>query len=119
MCKYEGISHDITEPGDAQPNGIAEGFVQITKLGTTAALCQAGLPHPYWHWALLYHEVAWNITPHEGRPEKVPWIARFGEELSGLRIPFGTKVHYVPAPGSRHFGPTSYHLDEERLPAAS
>ena len=46
VCKYEGISHDVTEPGDAQSNGIAEGMVQITKMGATAALCQAGLPHP-------------------------------------------------------------------------
>ena len=49
VCYWEGISHDITAPGDAQSNGIAEGFVNITKVGTAALLSQAGLTHPYWH----------------------------------------------------------------------
>ena len=103
VCKVEGISHDKTQPGDAQSKGIAEGFVQVSKLGTTAALCQAGLPHPYWHWALLYNEVSSNITEHEGRPEKMPWRARFGEEFPGFRIPFGAGIKFVPPPASKHW----------------
>ena len=36
-----------------------------------------------------------------GREEQVPWRARFKTEFEGLRVPFGARVHYVPAPGSR------------------
>ena len=103
VCKYEGITHDVTEPGDAQSNGIAEGVVQISKLGTTVALRQAGLPHAYWHWALLYHEVCWNISSHTGRDVPIPWEARHKASFDGLKIPFGAKINYVPAPGSTHW----------------
>ena len=77
--------------------------VQLAKLGTTTSLTQSGLPHPYWHWAMLYHEVSWNITAHQGRDEPVPWTARHKADFDGLKIPFGAKVKYVPAPGSTHW----------------
>ena len=58
VCKWGGISHDTSEPGDPQANGVAEAYVGISKHGTRACRRQAGLPHPYWHWALSYHEVS-------------------------------------------------------------
>jgi hypothetical protein len=102
VCKYEGISHDTSEPGDPQSNGVAEAYVGISKFGTRTNLRQAGLPHPYWHWAFAYHEVSWNTTSHVGRLDPVPWHARFGEEFKGMMIPFGALIHFVSAPGSRH-----------------
>ena len=78
VCRYEGITHDQTEPGDKQSNGIAEGFVQISKLGSATVLYQAGLTHVYWNYAFHYHEVAWYISKHEDKPEPSPWYARFG-----------------------------------------
>ena len=78
VCRMEGISHDVTETGDAQANGIAEGIVQLCKLGTAVALAQAGLPHAYWHWAFHYQEVSWNVLPHVTTREiKIPWEGRF------------------------------------------
>ena len=47
VCTFKGITHDQTEPGDPQANGIAEGFVQISRLGIATLLAQAGLTHPY------------------------------------------------------------------------
>ena len=92
VCKYEGISHDQTEPGDPQSNGIAEAYIGISRLGTITNLRQAGLPHPYWHWAFTYQEIAWNITSHDGRPDPTPWHARFGAELGGMLVPFDAKI---------------------------
>ena len=101
VCKYEGISHDKTEPGDAQSNGVAEAYVGISKFGTRTNLRQAGLPHPYWHWALAYHEVSWNVTPHE-RPDPIPWHARFFSRFHGDAGAFWGEDPLCPCAGFPH-----------------
>ena len=51
-CSAAGIPHGTCKPDDKQSNGMAEQMVQEVKVGTAAALEQAGLPHAYWHLAM-------------------------------------------------------------------
>ena len=43
VCKFEGITHSTIETGDHAANGIAEGHIQLAKLGAATLLAQAGL----------------------------------------------------------------------------
>ena len=42
VCNYEGMTHSTIETGDHAANGVAEGHIQIAKLGAATLLTQAG-----------------------------------------------------------------------------
>ena len=48
------VPHDSSEPGDPQANGMAEQHVLEVKQGVAAPPSQAGLPHKYWCYAIIY-----------------------------------------------------------------
>ena len=72
-------------------------MVQEVKVGTSAALEQAGLPHAYWHIAMRHFEASWNFTEKRGLP--APWKTRYGEDFEGTLIPFGALVTFHPIYG--------------------
>ena len=76
---------------------MAEQMVQEVKVGTAAALEQAGLPHAYWHIAMRHFEASWNFTEKRGLP--APWKTRYGEDFEGTLVPFGAQVTFHPIYG--------------------
>ena len=94
-CRLEQVPHTACEPGDKQANGIAERQVQEIKLTTASNLAQAGLPHPYWVYAMNHAMMALNVT-RRASGEATPWEARFGEAFPGRMIPFGAAVAFHP-----------------------
>eukprot|EP00959_Pyramimonas_sp_CCMP1952_P134680 2818679-Pyramimonas_sp.AAC.1 len=68
-------------------------------MGTRALLRQAGLPPPYWTYAVRYFCPCYNTrTPAEGQSS---WERRFGCKFYAPLLPFGSLVRYVPPPESR------------------
>eukprot|EP00959_Pyramimonas_sp_CCMP1952_P364099 7624845-Pyramimonas_sp.AAC.1 len=68
-------------------------------MGTRALLMQAGLPPPYWTYAVRYFCLCYNArAPEEG---KSSWGRRFGHMFEAPLFPFGSLVRYVPPPESR------------------
>eukprot|EP00959_Pyramimonas_sp_CCMP1952_P345602 7237740-Pyramimonas_sp.AAC.1 len=60
---------------------------------------QAGLPPPYWTYAVRYCRLFYNArTPEEG---KSSWERLFGHPFAVPLLPFGSRVRYVPPPESR------------------
>ena len=94
-----------TKPLPATPNPMAslKDLCRSRSSAQPPRFAKRGYRTPYWHWALLYHETAWNITEHKGRAVKIPWEAIFGEAFIGHRIPFGAEIKFVPPPASRHW----------------
>jgi hypothetical protein len=80
-----------------QTNGIIEREVQDMVSGTRTVLVAAGLPAYFWSLAAPCYMHLDNSMPHpSGRPSA--GFQRFGEELSGMLIPFGAAVIFKPSP---------------------
>ena len=94
-ARLDGTPHTACEPGDKQANGIAERQVQEIKLCTASNLAQAGLPHPYWVYAMNHAMMGLNVVRGEGG-EPTPWENRFGEAFPGRLVPFGAAVTFHP-----------------------
>eukprot|EP00959_Pyramimonas_sp_CCMP1952_P466855 9490645-Pyramimonas_sp.AAC.1 len=86
-------------PGNSKQNAVAERADSVVQMGTRALLAQAGLPPPYWTYAVRYFCLCYNArTPEEG---KSSWERRFGHQFEAPLLPFGPLARHVPPPESR------------------
>eukprot|EP00959_Pyramimonas_sp_CCMP1952_P424696 8895413-Pyramimonas_sp.AAC.1 len=68
-------------------------------MGARAVLMRAGLPPPYWTYAVRYFCLRCNTrTPAEGQSS---WERRLGCQFNAPLLPFGSLVRYAPPPESR------------------
>eukprot|EP00959_Pyramimonas_sp_CCMP1952_P153672 3215235-Pyramimonas_sp.AAC.1 len=78
---------------------VAERSNGIVQMGTRALLMQAGLPPPFWAYAVRYFCLCYNARiPDEGESS---WRRRFGHELAAPLLPFGSLVRFMPPTESR------------------
>ena len=89
-CKQLKAAHDSTQPGNKRQNAVAERSNAILQDGARTLLMTAGLPPPYWVYAIRYFALCHN-TQKRGEDE-TPWKARFGEEFDSPLILFGSAV---------------------------
>eukprot|EP00959_Pyramimonas_sp_CCMP1952_P335545 7025879-Pyramimonas_sp.AAC.1 len=75
-CYELDIAHVPTFPGNKKENAVAERANGVVQMGARALLVQAGVPPPYWTYAVRYFCLCYNTrTPAEGQPS---WERRFG-----------------------------------------
>eukprot|EP00959_Pyramimonas_sp_CCMP1952_P381676 7997942-Pyramimonas_sp.AAC.1 len=73
---------------------------------------QAGLPPPYWTYAVRYFCLCYNTrTPAEGQSGLE---RRFGCQFNAPRLPFGSLIRYVPPPESRFRTAKTWSDDDSR-----
>ena len=107
-----GIPPDLSLAGRSQTNAIVERQNREINPGARAALLQAGLPPPFWDFAVQHVAHAYNTQINE-EDGTSPWFKRHGEHFKGQRIPFGAKVSFIPTTTSKvgkdvhKFAPTS------------
>jgi len=89
------IPHERSIPGVPATNGLAEAMVKRTIRGIRVAIERAGFPRSYYDYAGRHHWTARNIET--GADGKTPWERRFGDPFTGLTVPFGAEVNYVPS----------------------
>ncbi|MCP4903294.1 MAG: hypothetical protein GY906_40550, partial [bacterium] len=92
-----GILFEASPTGIKGNNGIAERLVRTVLDGSRTLLEHAGLPQSFWPLAMKCFSTLYNIT-HRLDDESTPWTRRHGVEFSGLLIPFGALVDFMPAP---------------------
>ena len=97
-CQELKIAHDATVPGNKRQNCHAERTNGIVQVGARALMLQAGLPAPFWPYAIEYYCLSYNLQSRGGEPS--PWIKRFGTEFMAPMLPFGSTVRYMPQPNS-------------------
>ena len=68
------------------------------QVGARALMLQAGLPAPFWHYAIEYFCLSYNLQSRGG--VESPWQKRFGTAFTAPMLPFGSTVHYLPQPNS-------------------
>ena len=96
--------------GRPQNNAIIERANQDICQGTRATLIQAGLPPGYWHLACQHYCHMEDTQTENGSSA---WYRRHGEHFAGQRIPFGSRVRFVPSDtsaeqaGGLKWGPTA------------
>eukprot|EP00959_Pyramimonas_sp_CCMP1952_P101049 2113756-Pyramimonas_sp.AAC.1 len=87
-CYELKIAHDLTTPGTEKQNAVAERANGVVQVGTRALLMQAGLPPPYWTYAVRYFTLCYNTRiPEEGQSS---WERRFGCRFEAPLLPFGS-----------------------------
>ena len=91
-----GILHRTSTPGVPQNNCVIEREVQECIRGTRVLLLAAGLPTVFWVHAAETFAFSKNIT--EDSNGESPWEKTHGSKYRGLRIPFGSKVYFIPSP---------------------
>ena len=79
------ISHERSQPGVPQNNGIIERANQDIIVGTIASLVHAGLPPCFWSFAASCYCMLDNTNDSKGPS---PWALTHRSEFEGLRIPF-------------------------------
>ena len=90
------ILQRTSTPGVPQNNGVIEREVQECIRGLRALLLAAGLPVAFWVFAAETYGFLKNIT--EDSYGISPWEQTHGSKFGGLRIPFGSKVYFMPSP---------------------
>ncbi len=85
----------MSQPGVPQNNGVIERTNLDVRAGATACLSQAGLPRSFWSFAVPYYCLLHDTDTRLGAS---CYFRAFGERFPGLRIPFGCKVSFLPAP---------------------
>ena len=90
------ILQRTSTPGVPQNNGVAEREVQECIRGLRALLLAAGLPTAFWVHAAETFGFLKNVT--ENSEGTSAWEKTHGSKFSGLRIPFGSKVYFIPSP---------------------
>ena len=90
------ILHRTSTPGVPQNNCVIEREVQECIRGTRALLLAAGLPTAFWVQAAETFAFNKNIT--KGRDGDSPYGKTNGVEYKGMRIPFGSKIYFIPSP---------------------
>ena len=109
--KKLGIRHNTSRQYVDKNKAVIEREIRTVLEGTRANLVQSGLPERYWPLASEHHCMALNTSARLDNG-KVPWQLRFGEDFSGMRIPFGAKVLFwnnpkLKAPKISKFSPTA------------
>eukprot|EP00959_Pyramimonas_sp_CCMP1952_P319173 6678431-Pyramimonas_sp.AAC.1 len=98
-CYELKIARDPTIPGNKKQNAVARRANGVVQMGTRALLMQAGLPPPYWTYAVRYFCLCYNTrTPEEGKSN---CERRFRSRFEAPLLPFGPLARHVPPPGSR------------------
>ena len=97
------MAHDATIPGNKKLSAHAERSNGIVIVGCKALLTEAGLPPPYWTYAVRYFCLCYNVQPYPGAVDgDNSWRKRFKADFSGPLLPFGSLVKYMPPPESRY-----------------
>ena len=91
-----GILHRTSTPGVPQNNGVIEREVQECIRGLRTLLLAAGLPTAFWVYAAEAFGFMKNIMEKEDGESA--WEKTHGSKFTGLRIPFGSKVYFIPSP---------------------
>ena len=79
---------------------VAERSNGVVQMGTRALLMQAGLPPPYWTYAVRYFCLCYNARiPDKGDSN---WKRRFHHDFDAPLLPFGSLIRYMPPPESRY-----------------
>ncbi|MCP3676584.1 MAG: transposase family protein, partial [Deltaproteobacteria bacterium] len=114
-----GISHATSTPYRHQSNGIIERTHRLLQDGTKAALETAGLPLPFWNYAVRHVAHVSNVVKSPSRPITA-WVLRHQEDpfTPQVLIPFGALIYIktgLPrehpfAPGSKPAIFLGYHL---------
>ena len=96
-CVELKLNHDLSLPGWAQKNSLAERTNQFIIDQTSACLVHAGLPTCYWVQAITTLCHLMNIEEVNGSSA---WMRLHGEEFKGEKIPFkGEETHMARAHG--------------------
>ena len=98
-AKMIGWRHTRSTPGVHESNAIAESAVRRVLNGTRAILDGAGFEPKWWPYACRCYCFLHNTAMRNGDS---PWNKRHGKgHYSGVRVPFGSLVNYVPNPDDR------------------
>ena len=109
--KKLGIRRTTSRQYVDKNKAVIEREIRTVLEGARANLVQSGLPERYWPLASEHHCMALHTTTRLDNG-KVPWQLRFGEDFSGMQIPFGAKVLFwnnpkLKAPKISKFSPTA------------
>ena len=109
--KKLGIRRNTSRQYVDRNKAVIEREIRTVSEGTRANLVQSGLLERCWPLASEHHCMALNTSTRLDN-DKVPWQLRFGEDFSGMRIPFGAKILFwnnpkVKAPKISKFSPTA------------
>ena len=85
------INHDLSEPGVPETNGLMESMVKILIGATRTKLEVGGAPICFYIHAAMHYCMMRNILSGA-------WKRMHGHDFPGLRIPFFSKVTYMPSP---------------------
>ena len=95
-CRDLGYNHDKSMPCRHESNATCERCVRYIVEGARALLEKAGLSSCFWIFAVHHYCLMHNTcTLTNGESQ---WLRRFGEELLGKRLPFGSLVNFLPEP---------------------
>jgi hypothetical protein len=92
-CKRLGISHDVSDPGIPATNAIIERAIGIIKQGARTTLIRAGFPPCFWSRAAACFCFHSNCDNTRGESA---YFKTHDVDHSGLAIPFGARVAYLP-----------------------
>ena len=95
-AKSLGVPHTQATPGMHRTNAKAESHVKIVLRGTRTLLCQAGLPHAYWPFAMRCFCFGRIIKQHKFT--SIWQLRHGGDPFHGLVIPFGALVYFMQTP---------------------
>ena len=96
-CRLMKVIHDRSTPGRPQTNGRAERLVRKVLEGTRTLLLQAGMPPPYWPYAMTHYCFMENVRV--GADGDSAWNRRHGKgHFTGPRLPFGCLVDFRQTP---------------------
>ena len=102
------VQHDTSLPYRPTTNSEIEAVYRFVLEGTRCILIQAGLPSPFWPYAVRYFCLSRNVLKPYGDDGSTPWWNRFEEAFQALwsnstkRQPgtlttFGSLVKFLPS----------------------
>ena len=99
MSGAQDIAHDSTVPGDKKATSVVERANGVAQMGTRATLFEAGLPPPFWTYAVRYFCLCINVQ--QDTEGDSPWRKRFGSDFQYPLLPLGSLMRYMHPPESR------------------
>ena len=93
-CRSLKLHSETSQAGVPRNNAMIERTVQDVLAGTRTLLRTAGLPSCFWTYASKTYCFLDNITPKGA--DLSPWMKTFDADYNGKKIPFGSKVYYLP-----------------------
>ena len=102
------VQHDTSLPYRPTTNSEIEAVNRFVLEGARCILIQAGLPSPFWPYAVRYFCLARNVLKPYGDDGSTPWWNRFEEVFQvlwsnstkrqpGTLITFGSLVKFLPS----------------------